>query len=167
MGRGHLRLGALVAALVYAPLALAAPPRNLGRPPRMGESGRVVEAPHELSTAAEAVDIVGGLVWLVGPNGMSSRHATRVPAGVFMTWEGKLNFEASINAEVGRYKARIAELEAALRQRETPSTSQAPCPAVPPPVDSAKDSGGLRAWHVLVGVGLVFGAGYLLGRGTH
>lgn len=56
MGRGHLRLGALVAALVYAPLALAAPPRNLGRPPRMGESGRVVEAPHEISTAADAVD---------------------------------------------------------------------------------------------------------------
>lgn len=165
MGR-RLRVLAVLTALSYAPVGLAGP-RELGKPPRKGDSGRVVEAPNDLSAAPEALDIAGGLVWLVGPNGQSASHATRVQAGVYITWAGKRNLEASINAEAERYRARISELESQVKRlRESPADSSARLTESPPsyPAPCVEQEGGLRAWHVLVGVAVLFGGGYVLGR---
>lgn len=143
----------LTAAAVLVTLTLAAP-RNLAEPPAHGDDTRVVDAPVDLDTAPDALEVSSGLVWLTLSDGTPAPRATRVPAGLYLTAAGLANLEASVAREVSslRRERNVCRDELAAR-RDVPLPG---VPVAPPALASA------RGWPsgVVIAVGV---AGVLLG----
>lgn len=147
----------LTVALLALLAASEAPARDVSRPPQLGEGIRVTQAPVDLSTAPDVLEVSSGLVWLTLEDGTPSPRATKVPAGVYVTAAGFANLEASVRLEALRLRVDNDNLRAELAAlRETPL----PGVAVAPPVVAAPSRGWSTPVVVAVGVAGVLAGGY-------
>ncbi|QSQ14027.1 hypothetical protein [Myxococcus landrumensis] len=116
----------------------------------------MTQAPADLSTAPEALEVSHGLVWLVLADGTPAKAATKVPTGLYVTAAGMANLEASVSREVAALRAERDGL------RDELARAQAPLPGVPvtPSVIGAD-----RGWPTRVVIGAavvgVLAGGYL------
>lgn len=172
-----LKRATALALLLLAPVTWAAP-RDLSEPPAPGDGMRVASAPADLSDAPDILEVSSGLVWLEVEGAGPARTATKVGHGYYLTESGRQNLEASLRRDA----ARLAELEALvelLHRGQGLRSAQPPVVLVPEglpvevpepldhlPVAAPSPHGGLRVWHVVVGVGLVLVAGFAVGRAT-
>lgn len=124
--RGLQRVAAVLALVAFAPVALADPPSAH----RIGDGIRVDEAPLDLPSHSEVVELDHGLVWLKLETGATARAATKVPSGVFLTssawdnasraFDGRGQRIRALEAELARLRGELQVRPAALTCPESP-----------------------------------------------